>query len=184
MWRWSIFFCIITLAGIIYSIYNRYEESPKSHKKIELYNWLPAREAVLLDKIKLINYATECDLILKISKIDITCEYSPDTEAKMTRKFHVKDVIKGTCSPEVLFYDELYLEENHTIQSRIDSSFEGEYYLFLKKEFITFSDKHEAYIDGSEAYVYNYFLFGENIGEILQKSKISTLSNSISKQQE
>ena len=168
MWRWSVFFFIIALVGIIFSVHSKYEEAPESHKKIALYNWLPASGVKLFDKIKLIDYSTECDLILKISKIDISCERSPDTETKMTRKFHVKDVIKGHCSPEVLFYDELYLEESNTIRSRTNSSYEGEYYLFLKKEFIIFSDKHEAYIDRSEAYVYNYLLFGENIEEILK----------------
>ena len=134
-----------------------------NHESIQLYNWLPVEEAVSFGVEDMKKYISECSIVVEIDKVDMTYDRSLNTETKLTRVFHVRKVIKGKISPGTCFYDELYPEENMSQAGITTTRYEGRYWLLLKADCVAPCEEGRCYIDRSEAYVYSYFVFGDDV---------------------
>ena len=130
---------------------------------IQLYNWLPADRLVEYEVDDLKTYISECCIIAEIDRVELTYDRSPDTETKLTRVFHVKKVHKGNILPGTCIYDELYLEEDVSPAGISTTRHEGTYWLLLKADSVSPCSEGKCSIDRSEAYVYPYFVFGDEM---------------------
>lgn len=130
---------------------------------IQLYNWLPADRLAEYKVDDLKTYISECSIIAEIDKVELTYDRSPDTETKLTRVFHVKKVHKGNILPGTCIYDELYLEEDVSPAGISTTRHEGTYWLFLKADSVSPCSEGKCSIDRAEAYVYPYFVFGDEM---------------------
>ena len=137
---------------------------------VQLYNWLPADRLVEYKVEGMKAYISECSIIAEIDAVELTYDRSPDTETKLTRVFHVKKVHKGNISPGTYFYDELYLDEKVVAAGVTTTRYEGKYWLLLKEDCIASGSEGKTYIDRSEAYVYSYFVFGDDMQRLIENA--------------
>lgn len=163
---WMTLIAILFVFAFILLFLGRQQEEPANegtNGKVYLYNWLPKEKYYECDVKNLEQYISECDLIVEVDRIEIVYECSHNTETKVTRTFYAKEAEKGGIPPGAVFYDEIFLEENNVVPGKTKAVYEGEYWLLLKHDFLSLHDNNRFYIDRSEGYVYNYFLYGINI---------------------
>lgn len=141
--------------------------SRRGHDSLKLYNYLPASAPVSIEIDEMKQYISECAIVAEIDRVDITLNRSPNTETEVTRVFHVRRVIRGSIPANAKFYDNLYQEENSTVGGITTQSYQGTYWLLLKENCLL-GAAGKMYIDRSEAYVYQYFVFGEDIQQMIE----------------